>query len=82
MAKKTREYYICDRCKEEIEESEICNVCDGFNAYNYYLCRDCYDIYEDYTKAIASIEKQYEQITNAYKFGKYMFREDRDDRKN
>lgn len=79
MAKKTKEYYICDRCKEVIENySEKENmVCDGFNGYFYDLCGDCMKVFDDYKENVEEIDKQYKDITKTYKFGKYMFEEDK-----
>ena len=83
MAQKIKEYYICDRCKEVIENYSIKenHVCDSHNAYFYDLCGDCKEVFNDYDEQIKDIVKQFKQITDAYKFGKYMFEEDSDETK-
>lgn len=83
MAKKNIEYYICDRCKEEIENySEKDNqVCDGFNGYFYDLCNDCLGVFEDYKRNIEEVNKQFKDITKTYKFGKYMFEDKESEKK-
>lgn len=78
MAKKEKVYYVCDRCKEVIENySEKENqACDGFNGYFYDLCDDCMKVFDDYKENVEEIDKQYKDITKTYKFGKYMFEEE------
>lgn len=72
---KNREYYICDRCKKEIDEEEKHIACDY--AYMYDLCQNCYD---DYKKLKGNVEKYYELIDEEYKkysFGKYLPKEEK-----
>lgn len=74
MAKKTREYYICDRCKKEItEEDTRYEVGDFINACNYDLCDDCYKAYEEYKSRVEDLDKEVKEMTKTYRFGKYMF---------
>lgn len=74
---KTKEYYVCDRCKKEIEDysEKENNVCDGYNAYFYDLCKECKVDYEEYTRKLAGLNKTYKTLSEKYKFGKYLPRE-------
>ena len=74
MAKKTREYYICDRCKKELTEKDTrYEVGDFINAYNYDLCDDCYKEYEEYKSRVEDLDKEVKKMTKLYRFGKYMY---------
>ena len=66
--KKIKEYYICDRCFEELEKP---NYCYDYQ-YCYHLCDRCKKIYEKYKKEIKLLEYKYDRITKNFKFGKYL----------
>lgn len=68
--KKIREYYICDRCKEEISEGKIHIVPDMM--YRYELCDRCFGIYKKYRSEINLLEAKYDRISECYKFRKYL----------
>lgn len=76
MAKKTREYYICDRCKKELEKDTRYEVGDFINAYSYDLCDNCYKEYEEYKSRVESLDKKVKEMTKLYRFGKYLPKEE------
>ena len=74
MAKKTREYYICDRCKKELPDKEARHeVWDLINAYTYDLCDDCHKEYEEYKSRVEDLDKEVKEMTKLYRFGEYMY---------
>ena len=75
--KKIKEYYICDRCKKELTEKDTCyEVRDFINAYNYDLCDNCYKEYEEYKSRVKDLDKEVKEMTELYKFGKYLPKEE------
>ncbi len=68
--KKIREYYICDRCKEEISEDKR-NIAPDV-MYCYELCNRCFEIYVKYRKEINLLNDKYDRISKNFKFGKYL----------
>lgn len=74
--KKIKEYYICDRCKKELNEEDINNICDGITAYFYDLCEECKKEYDEFKKEYKILENKAEELKEKYKFGKYAFEEE------
>lgn len=68
--KKIKEYYICDRCKEEISEDKR-NIAPDM-MYCYELCDRCFGIYKKYRSEIKLLDAKYDRISKCYKFGKYL----------
>lgn len=66
---KIKEYYICDRCKEELIEKPIIEY---DNVYSYELCCECDEKFKEYRNKVKEIEDKYDEITKNYKFGKYL----------
>lgn len=81
MAQKIKEYYVCDKCKKEIEDYSIKvnHVCDSFNAYFYDLCSECKDAFDKYDCEIKTLRDQAEKLTEKYMFGRYMFKDGKDE---
>lgn len=71
--KKIKEYYICDRCKKELQEDDFIGVCGDM--YFYDLCKECKKDYDEYTEKIKKLEKKWNGITKEYQFGKYLPKE-------
>lgn len=57
--RKIKKYYICDRCKKEINEEEINKV---FDNYFYDLCNKCKKIYDEYSKRVEGLKKSWEEL--------------------
>ena len=76
--KKTKEYYICDRCKKTIEDysEEENNVTDIYNVYFYDLCKECMVDFNEYKAKLAGLDKTYKTLSEKYKFGRYLPREE------
>lgn len=68
--KKIKEYYICDRCKKELEEDDYICVCS--NIYFYDLCKDCKIDFDKYKSETKKLEQKYDEITKKYQFEKYL----------
>lgn len=68
--KKTKEYYICDRCKKEIDENKI-NTKIYLNWY-YQLCDDCFKKYKEFDNKIDKLKKEWEKLEKDYEFGDYL----------
>ena len=68
--KKTKEYYVCDRCKEEIPKDKI-NIAPDM-MYCYELCDRCFEIYHKYRNQIKLLDNKYDRIAKNFKFGKYL----------
>jgi hypothetical protein len=71
---KTKEYYICDRCKKEIDKDKINKRYD--NMYSYELCDECSIDFDNYKLEIKRLENEYEEYGKLYKFGKYLPKDD------
>lgn len=69
----TKEYYICDRCKEELFEKPIIEY---DNMYYYELCCECDDDFKEYKDKVKELEEKFDEITKKYKFGKYLNKEE------
>jgi len=76
--KKTKEYYICDRCKKTIEDySKKENyVTDVYNGYFYDLCKECMADFNEYKIKLSGLDKTYKTLSEKYKFGRYLPREE------
>lgn len=67
--KKVKEYYICDRCKEELlDEPELVFA----YGYNYELCNECKDMFDNYIHDLKELDKEFDRIEQKYKFGKHL----------
>ena len=75
--KKTKEYYICDRCKKELEKDDFKDIC-GFE-YFYDLCKECKKEFDKYEIEVKELDKKFDDITKKYKFGKYIPKEETKD---
>lgn len=74
--KRIKEFYICDRCKKEINKEEINEIFDY--GYHYELCKECKDIHVEFDKKVNSLKKKWESLEKLYKFGEYLPRENND----
>ena len=72
--KVTKEYYICDRCHEEHDEKELWSVSDWMCFYQ--LCDNCKQAFKEYEEKRKEIEKQMEDLSKEYKFGRHLPRRD------
>ena len=68
--KKIREYYICDRCKKEIDEDKINKA--YYTGWYYQLCDDCFKKYKEFKDLIEKLKKKWEKLEQEYQFGKYL----------
>ena len=68
--KKIKEYYICDRCKKEINKPYF--VCDGITYCNYELCKDCKETYDKFIEEYQTIQNKFDELNKKYKFGKWL----------
>lgn len=68
--KKIREYYICDRCKKEIDKDKI-NKAFYTNWY-YELCDDCFEKYKELDDKLDKLKKKWEKLEKEYQFGNYL----------
>lgn len=76
--KKVKEYYICDRCKKELDKDELKKIGDIYNAYTYELCEQCENDYYSYDIHMKAIYENAKALTEGHNFGKYMYQEDKD----
>ncbi len=72
--KKIREYYICDRCKKELEENKINH--EFYNMWCYDLCDKCKELFNSFETKVNSLKNQWQDLEIEYKFGTYLPRED------
>ena len=77
--RKIREVCFCDRCHKELNKDEIHNVTDW--TYRYELCEECAALYKEYDEKIKELDKQIQEVAKEYKFGRYLPREDEDEKK-
>lgn len=70
---KHRVYYICDRCKKEVNKEDLKQVSDM--GYFYELCDDCKALFDEYDKKTQEAEKQLDDMAKEYQFGKYLPKE-------
>ena len=68
--KKIREYYICDRCKKEINEEEINKA--YYTSWYYELCNKCYEDFNEFKNKTEKIRNKWEQLEQEYQFGRYL----------
>lgn len=68
--RKTREYYICDRCKKEIDKDKI-NKTFYINWY-YELCDDCFEKYKEFDNKLNKIKEKWKKLEKEYQFGDYL----------
>ena len=66
---KTKEYHICDRCKQVLEEN-INNAYDNLRMYE--LCNECYKNFNKFKSKVKKLEDDYETLEKLYMFGKYL----------
>lgn len=78
---KKKEYRVCDRCSKEIDENNgHINFCDVVDCYFYDLCDDCYEEYTKYQAEADDLRKRHEELAKHYKFGKYLPKEEENER--
>lgn len=65
----TKEYYVCDRCKEELLDKPIIEYDYG---YSYELCLECDKQYKKYKDDIKKLDSKYDEVQQHYGFGKYL----------
>ena len=70
---KTKEYHICDRCKQVLEEN-INHAYDRLAMYE--LCNECYKDFNNFKQKIEKLEREYEKLEKFYMFGKYLPKDD------
>lgn len=70
---RTRVYYVCDRCKKEVEKDKVIRVTSM--PYCYELCEECKESYDEYQEKIKELEEQIDEITKIYQFGKHLPKE-------
>ena len=74
--RRVKEICACDRCHKEINKDEICYT--HYDYASYELCEECGKIFEEFYAKVQDIQKTYREIEQAYKFGKFIPREDED----
>lgn len=70
---KTKEYHICDRCKQVLED-KIEIAYDNLRMYE--LCNECYKDFNNFKQEVERLERDYEKIEKLYMFGKYLPKDD------
>lgn len=69
---KTKEYHICDRCKEEIEEINYA----PYQQWCYELCDICYEEYQTFKRKTDELMENWTKLEKNYLFGHYLPEED------
>lgn len=68
--KKVRKYYICDRCKKELEENKINRV--YYQMWAYDLCDKCKELFDLFETKTNSLKNDWQDLEMEYKFGTYL----------
>ena len=68
--RKLKEVYYCDRCFEEIPKEKM--ITQYEYAFIYQLCEKCSQIFNQYKNQVSSLDRKYDNIQKAFKFGRYL----------